>query len=77
MDRQLHRWMGICCLLAGVATPALGADPPVRPGTQNRTGTTQRFGSGSLTRRSDGSSSRLRSSAPERSRGNGMLPAEP
>ncbi len=48
------------CLLPGVIVACAGAVCAELPQNQTRTGITQKFGSGTLTRRSDGTSSQSR-----------------
>ena len=50
----------VAAFVLTTAAGASAADPPARTVTQPRTGTTQPFGSGTTTRRSDGSSSSTR-----------------
>ena len=54
----VHAVAALILMGGGRATPA--ADPPSTTITKLRTGTTQEFGSGTITRRSDGTSSTTR-----------------
>jgi hypothetical protein len=58
--RSLSSWLAAAAILFGsmTATHAAEPTPPRSTLTQPRTGTTNKFGSGTITNRSDGSTSR-------------------